>query len=93
MNVNVKYYQLLQQIAETNPFKKTVAAPVFDIASDFKRDMEIVAANRNFSPEGRRNEAQKHLRRAIRDLRDIQKPLDQYHAETNKMSAAATLKG
>jgi hypothetical protein len=53
MSTNLKYYQLLSQIAENNPFKKTVAAPVFDIATDFKRDMEIVAANRNLSPEGR----------------------------------------
>jgi hypothetical protein len=84
---NLKYFQLLQQI-EKNPFAKTVAPAVFDIASDFRKDMEVVGADRRLSPEGKWDAAQKHLREALRDLRDIQKPLAEYHSKTETMRAA-----
>jgi hypothetical protein len=83
---NLKYFQLLQQI-EKNPFAKTVAPAVFDIASDYKRDMEVVGADRRLSPEGKWDRGRDHLRKALRDLRDIQKPLDEYHAKTETMRA------
>jgi len=38
MSNNLRYYQLLQQ-TEKNPLRKTVA-PAFDVADEFKRDME-----------------------------------------------------
>src|ERR1700682_1568895 len=87
MSTNLKYFQLLQQI-EKNPFAKTLAPAVFDVASDFKRDMEIVGADRRLSPEGKWDAAQGHLTRALRDLRDIQKPLEEYHSKTETMRAA-----
>jgi hypothetical protein len=87
MSTNLKYFQLMQQI-EKNPLRP-MAAPAFDIASDFRRDMEELEQNRKWSPEGRRDEAQKHLRKALRDLRDMQKPLDEYRSKTATMSAVA----
>ena len=51
MSTNVKYFQLLQQI-EKNPLRPKVAA-AFDVADDFKRDMERVGADRRLSAEGR----------------------------------------
>jgi hypothetical protein len=66
-----------------------MAAPAFDIASDFKLDMERVAADGRLSPEGKRGEAQKYLRKALRDLRDLQKPLNEYHDKTEAMNAVA----
>jgi hypothetical protein len=90
MSTNLKYFQLLQQI-EKNPFAKTVAPAVFDIASDHRRDMEVVGADRRLSPEGKWDAAQKHLRKALRDLRDIQKPLEEYHAKTETMRASKKL--
>jgi hypothetical protein len=90
MTTNLKYFQLLQQI-EKNPLRPKVARAV-DILSDFKLEMERVAVNRNFSPEGRRNEAQKTLRRALRDLRDTRKTaLDEYHSKTETLRASKKL--
>jgi hypothetical protein len=90
MSNNLRYYQLLQQI-EKNPLRKAVA-PAFDIADDFRRDMEELGQNRKWSPEGRQDEAQKHLRRAIRDLRDLQKTaLDEFRAKTAAMNASKKL--
>jgi hypothetical protein len=87
---NSRNLLLLQQIAR-NPFAKTVAPAAFDILSDFERDMEAVSLNRKLSAEGRQEEAQKHLRRAIRDLRDIQKPLEESRAKIETMRASIKL--
>ena len=56
MSTNLRNHQLLRQI-EKNPLRPAVA-PAFDIADDFKRDMEELGQNRKWSPEGRRDEAQ-----------------------------------
>jgi hypothetical protein len=85
-NRGPRNHQLLQQIAN-NPFRKVVA-PAFDIADDLIKDLESVRLDRNLSEEGRQKAAQGHLRRAIRDLRDIKKPLEEYHAKTQEMRAA-----
>jgi uncharacterized protein YjcR len=85
-NRNPRNHQLLQQIAN-NPFRKTVAG-AFDIVADFERDMEFVGLDRNFSEEGRQKAAQGHLRRAIRDLRDLKKPIEEFRAKTETMRAA-----
>ena len=87
-NRNPRNHQLLSQIGENNPFKAAVAR-AFDIADDFTRDMETVGLNRKLSVEGKQEEAQRHLRRAIRDLRDLQKPLDEFRSKTAAMDAAA----
>ena len=86
MSTNLKYFQLLAQI-EKNPLRPMVAR-AFDLASDFKLDVERVAANRNWSEQGRASERNKNLTRALRDLRDMQKPLDEYHSKTETMRAA-----
>ena len=69
-NRNPRNILLLQQIPDSNPFKKSVAA-AFDIAADLEKDLEAVRLDRRLSPEGRKETAQGHLRRAIRDLRDL----------------------
>jgi hypothetical protein len=79
--------QLLSQISENNPFKKTVVPRVFDIGHDLEKDMETLGLNRNWSVEGRRNEAQKLIRSALRDWRDLQKPIQ----ETAAMRAEARM--
>jgi hypothetical protein len=83
---NLRYFQLMQQV-EKNPLRPMVAG-AFDIASDFSNDMQRVAADRRLSPEGRREATQDHLRRAVRDLRDLKKPLDEFRAKTETMRAA-----
>jgi hypothetical protein len=85
MTTNLRYFQLLQQI-EKNPLRPTVAA-AFDVADDFRRDVERVSADRRLSAEGRRDATQDLLRKAVRDLRDIQKPLDEHRAKTAEMRA------
>jgi hypothetical protein len=98
-NRNPRNLQLLSQISDLNPFKKTIAPRVFDIGHDMERDVEAIFARdatgqslrRDLSPEGKRDEALKAARRAIRDLRDIKKPLEEYHAKTETMRAEATL--
>ena len=90
MSNNVKYFQLMQQVSDANPFKKSLIPRLFDLADDFSRDVQVLAANRNWSEEGRRAETQKALRRAIRDLRDSQAPIAQYRAETERMRCQIT---
>jgi hypothetical protein len=83
---NIRTLQLLEQI-KGNPFAKTLA-PGFDISSDFERDMLAVGANEGLSQKGRRDAANGHLRRALRDVRDfVQKPIDQHRAKTEEMRA------
>lgn len=82
---NLRYFQLLQQ-TEKNPLAKKVAAS-FDIADDFRRDVERIAADRRLSAEGRRDATLDLSRKAIRDLRDLRKPLDEHHAKTESMRA------
>jgi len=43
--------QLLSQLGERNPFRKTAPA-FFDISAAFAKNMEAVGANRKLSPEG-----------------------------------------
>jgi hypothetical protein len=85
MSTVVKYHQLLGQISDANPFKKSLIPKAFDVASDYSKDMQIVAANAELSDAGRQKAAQRHLRRAIRDHRDVQAPFHQYRAETERM--------
>ena len=51
MSTNLRYFQLLQQI-EKNQLRPKVAA-AFDIADDFRRDMERVAAPCHLSTDRR----------------------------------------
>jgi hypothetical protein len=86
---NLRYFQLLQQI-EKNPLRPKVAG-AFDIADDFRRDVERISADRRLSAEGRREATQDLLRKAVRDLRDLKKPLDEFRGKTETMKAAAKL--
>jgi hypothetical protein len=85
MTTNLRYFQLLQQI-EKNPLRPAVAG-AFDVASDFKLDMERIGADRRLSAEGRREAMQDLVRKAVRDIRDIQKPLNEHRAKTAELRA------
>jgi hypothetical protein len=89
-NRNPRNIQLLSQIAENNPFKKTVAA-AFDVSDDLERDLEAVGLRRDLSAEGKKDKAQGYLRKALRNLRDLRQRIDEYHGKTETMRAAATL--
>ena len=82
INRNPRNLQLMSQISENNPFKKTVVPRIFDIMDDFNRDVEAIGLDRRLSPEGKRDKVQGHLRKALRDRRNAQKPLEEYHAQT-----------
>jgi hypothetical protein len=88
MNRGPRNASLLQQLSESNPFRKAVAG-AFDIAAGFERNIEAVALRRDLSPEGKKAEAQKHMRRALRELLDLRKPIDESRAKTEAMNAAA----
>ena len=79
-----RYFQLLAQI-EKNPLRPKVAG-AFDVASDFAMDMQRIEADRRLSREGRRDAADGLVRKAIRDLRDVAKPLNEHRAKTAEMS-------
>jgi hypothetical protein len=90
MSKQVQNLQLMQQLK--TPLAKKLAPAVFDISSDFERDMEAVGADLRLSPEGRRDKAQEHRRRALRALRDEKaKGLNEHRAKTETMRATATL--
>jgi hypothetical protein len=81
--------QLLQQIGN-NQFKNEVAR-AFDIAGDYEKDVLAVALDRRLSPEGKKDKVQGHLRQALRDLRDLRKPIEEFHAKTETMRAAVKM--
>jgi hypothetical protein len=83
---NLRYFQLMAQV-EKNPLRPAVAG-AFDIASDFSNDVARIAADRRLSPEGRRDATQDLVRKAVRDLRDIGKPLHEFRSKTETMRAA-----
>jgi hypothetical protein len=95
INRGPRNHQLMSQISDTNPFKKTLIPRAWDISEFFAKDIEALHAvddagrslRRDLSPEGKRIEAQKAVRRALRDLRDLKKPLDEHHAKTETMRA------
>jgi hypothetical protein len=86
INRNPRNLQLLSQISDSNPFKKTVAT-AFDLPDFLARDMEAVALDRRLSEEGKKEKRQGHLRKALRELRDLQKPVDEFHNATEAMRA------
>jgi hypothetical protein len=89
MTTNLKYFQLLQQL-EKNPLRPKVAA-AFDIADDFRRDMERVGADRRLSAEGRRDATQDLLRKAVRDLRDARAPIAEMEKKLDAKRAAVAM--
>jgi hypothetical protein len=87
INRNPRNLQLLSQISDANPFKKSLIPRLFDLASDFEKDMEATGLDRRLSPDGKKEKAQGHLRTALRDLRNAKKLLDEHHAKTETMRA------
>jgi hypothetical protein len=49
--------------------------------------MEAVGLDRRLSDEGKKEKKQGHLRKALRELRDLQKPIDEFHSATEAMRA------
>jgi hypothetical protein len=86
MNRNPRNILMLSQISDSNPFKKTLVPRIFDIGSDFEKDMEAVGLSGK-SREWRQEQAQDHRRRALRDWRDAQKELKEHIAKTDEMDA------
>jgi hypothetical protein len=95
MSKHLQNLQLMQQLK--TPLAKQLAPVAFDIGHDHARDVESIYARdingnelrRDLSPEGKRGEAAKHRRLALRDLRDnVRKPIDKYHAKTEAMRAS-----
>ena len=66
----------MSQISDANPFKKPIIPRLFDLGSDFERDVEATGLDRRLSPDGKKEKAQGHLRTALRDLRNAKKLLD-----------------
>ena len=85
MSNNFRNNDLLAKL-ERNPLRSAVAA-AFDISDDFRRDMELLEANRKFSAEGKRDETQRLLRAAVREMRDLKKPLEEFRNKTETMRA------
>lgn len=87
MNRNPRNQSLLSQISSTNPFKDTLAPRVFDIGKAFEKAVEDVGLDRRLSPEGRKDKARDHLQKALRELLDLQKQVDEYHRQTESLRA------
>jgi hypothetical protein len=87
MNRTPRNLMMLQQIPDSNPFKKTLAMRLLDIGADHQQDMEAVGLSGK-SPEWRQEQAHDHRRRALRDWRDAQKGLKEHIGKTDVMDAA-----
>lgn len=81
MNRHPRNASLLAQLAETNQFRP-LAERAFDIENDFEKAMEAVGLDRNLSPQGKKEKAQGHLHKALHDLVNLQKPVDEYRKQT-----------
>jgi hypothetical protein len=84
MNRIPRNQSLLQQISETNQFKK-LAAAVFDIGSAFDRDIEAIGNDRRLSAEGKRDKSKERVQKALLELDDIQKPIADYRKQTGSL--------
>jgi hypothetical protein len=85
MNRNPRNESLLSQISETNPFRETLAPRVFAIGQEFEKAVEDVGLDRRLSQEGKKDKARGHLQKALRDLLDLQKPIDEYRKQTESL--------
>jgi hypothetical protein len=83
--------QLKAQVGKNNPFRKLAFGLLDDISGGSAKDLEALGQNRNWSPEGRKNEARNLTRKAERARHDRLKPLAQYNAETEAMQAKVKL--
>ncbi len=87
MSNNFRNIQLLQQIPESNPLKKGLAA-AFDISDFFKRDVQAIGQDSRWSAQGRIDERNKNLTRALRDMRDLKQPIVEFSKQTEMMRAS-----
>jgi hypothetical protein len=85
MNRAPRNQQILAQLSETNPFKKTVSPRAFDIGTKFDKDVEDVGRDGRLSPQGKREKAQGHHGEALQNLLALQKPFDEYCKQTESM--------
>jgi hypothetical protein len=89
MDRSARNQHLLAQISSTNPFKDTLAPRAFAILRDFERAIDAISRDPNLSAGGKRGKAKEQVHKALSSLQDdVQKPIDQHRAETERMSAA-----
>jgi hypothetical protein len=87
MNRHPRNESLLKQLAEHNPFRDT-AERVFGIGVDFDREMEAIGQDRRLSQEGKKERAREHARKALGSLLDLQKSVDSYHQESERLRSS-----
>jgi hypothetical protein len=88
MNRSARNQHLLAQISTTNPFRETLAPRAFAILRDFENAIEAISRDPNLSAGGKRGKAKEQVHKALSSLQDdVQKPIDQHRAETERMSA------
>jgi hypothetical protein len=85
INRNPRNQSLLAQIAENNPFKRTLAQRIFDIGNAFDRDIEAINLDRRLSAEGKRDKAKGRVQEALLELDDVQKPIADYRKQTESL--------
>jgi hypothetical protein len=72
--MNLRNDQLVERL-KAHPMRASLAK-CLDIAEAFSDDCQHVARNRDLSEVGRANAMKTNLQRAVRDLRDARKPVD-----------------
>jgi hypothetical protein len=77
---------LLAQIPETNPFKATAQA-FFGIGNALDRDIEAIAQDGRLSAAGKAEKSKARRQEALGKLAELQKPIDDYHQESERMRA------
>jgi hypothetical protein len=82
MNRDPRNQSLLKQLAETNPFRETLAPRIFAIGNDFEKAVEAVGQDGRLSQQGKKEKARGHLEKALRELDDAQKPIGDYRKQT-----------
>jgi hypothetical protein len=86
---NLRNAALLKQM-ESNPLRSSLAK-ILDLTEEFRDAVEAVSDDRRLTPEGKKEATQKHLRRAIRDLRDAKMPLNEMQKKLEQKRRAVAM--
>jgi hypothetical protein len=86
MNRHPRNALLLARISKTNPFLERAQA-FFAVGNAYDRDVEAIAEDRRWSAEGKGERVKARRQEALDKLVELQKSVDDYHKETERMRA------
>jgi hypothetical protein len=87
MNRHPRNQSLLARISKTNPFLETLVPAFFAVGTAYDRDAEAIAEDRRWSAEGKQTKVKERRQEALDKLAELQKPITDYHTESERTRA------